>query len=184
MDKIIFGLVGQMSSGKDTVANYIVEKYGGISVSFSKPLRDILDRLYMPHTRENMSFLAQSLIDRFGSDILSKTIATEIGRSDKQMFILPNIRRESDYLHLKDKHRFILVGINTDIRTCYERMVERNQNPDDITKTWEQFQEDLKLSTEVEIVGLVQKSSIKLNNNGTFQELYKQVDEMVSSLIK
>ncbi len=184
MDKIIFGLVGQMSSGKDTVANYIVEKYGGVSVSFSKPLRDILDRLYMPHTRENMSFLAQSLIDRFGGDILSKTIATEIARSDKSIFILPNIRRESDYLHLKDNPGFILVGINTEIRTCYERMVGRNQNPDDITKTWEQFQKDLQLSTEVDIAGLVEKAPVKLDNNGTFQDLYKQVDEMVSNYLK
>jgi dephospho-CoA kinase len=180
--KIIIGLAGQISSGKDTIANYVVEKYGGVSVSFSQPLRDILDRLYMPHTRENLSFLAQSLIDKFGGDILSKTIATEIEKSDKKIFVLPNIRRESDYFHLKDNPGFVLVGVNTDLRTCYDRLVKRNQNTDDQTKTWEQFQKDLQLSTEVAIAGLIEKASVKIDNNGTFEELYKQVDELIAKL--
>ncbi len=180
--KIIIGLAGQISSGKDTIANYVAEKYGGVSVSFSQPLRDILDRLYMPHTRENLSFLAQCLIDKFGGDILSKTIATEIEKSDKKIFVLPNIRRESDYFHLKDNPGFVLVGVNTELRTCYDRLVKRNQNTDDQTKTWEQFQKDLQLSTEVAIAGLIEKAPVKIDNNGTFEELYKQVDELIAKL--
>ena len=183
MKKIIIGLAGQIASGKDTVAAYLAEKYNSVTVSFSAPLRAILDRLYMPIDREHLSGLAQCLIDKFGTDVLSKTIAKEIEASDKQIFVLPNIRREADYSQLEHNQGFILVGINTDLKTCYERLVKREQNEDDKNKTWEQFQKDLQLSTEVSISGLIKKSSIKLDNNGSPEDLYQQIDKMMAGLL-
>jgi len=184
MAKIIIGLAGQIASGKDTVAEYVKQKYDGVTISFSQPLRDILNRLYLPIDRIHMSKLAQALVDKFGTGILSKTIATEIDRSDKNIFILPNIRREGDYEALKDHPGFMLVGINTDIKKCYERLIKRGQNEDDKSKTWEQFQKDLTLSTEVEITSLIQKSQTNIDNNGSFDDLYVQVDEIIGKYIK
>jgi dephospho-CoA kinase len=184
MAKIIIGLAGQIASGKDTVAEYVKQKYGGVTISFSQPLRDILNRLYLPIDRTHMSGLAQCIIDKFGNDTLSKTIATEIEKSNKKVFILPNIRREGDYEAFKNNPGFILVGINTDTKKCYERLIKRGQNEDDKTKTWEQFQKDLTLSTEVSIAGLIEKSKIKLDNNGSLEDLYKQVDRLIEENLK
>lgn len=183
-DKIVIGLAGQISSGKDTIANYISEKYGGISMSFSQPLRDILNRAYLPINRANMSWLAQTFIDHFGGDVISNIVGKEVEASDKKIFILPNIRREDDMAYFKDWPGYVLIGINTDLRTCYDRLIKRSQNVDDQTKTWEQFQKDLQLSTEVSIDGLIKKSKIKIDNNGTFEELYKQIDNLVDKLTK
>lgn len=182
MDKIIIGMAGQMSSGKDTIANYIVEKYGGVSLSFSQPLRDILNRAFLPIDRSNLVWLGQTLVDRFGSDILSKIISKEIEKSDKKIFILPNIRREGDVSCFKDWPEYILIGVQTDPKISYERLIKRSQNTDDQIKTWEQFQKDLQLSTEVEIENLIQKSSIQINNNGSLEELYQQIDKIIEKL--
>ena len=76
-----------------------------------------------------------------------------------------------------------MVGINTDLKNCYERLIKRGQNEDDKNKTWEQFQKDLQLSTEVSIAGLIKKSTIKLDNNGSLEDLYKQIDKMMSDLL-
>lgn len=184
MSKIIFGLAGPIASGKDTIADYLVKKYGAGKVSFSQSLRDILNRLFLPIDRAHMSGLAQALIDQFGGDILSQVVAKEIEKSGKNIFVLPNIRRESDYSALEHFPGFVLVGIETELRTCYERLVKRNQNADDQSKTWEQFQKDLTLSTEVKIPDLVKKSKYKINNDGSLEDLYKQVDELVKKLAK
>jgi dephospho-CoA kinase len=53
---------------------------------------------------------------------------------------------------------------------------------DDIGKTWEDFQKDLKLSTEVEIAALVKKADYQLDNNGTKEDLFKQVDSLITKL--
>ena len=181
-DKIVIGLAGQISSGKDTIADYIVKKYGGVSLSFSQPLRDILNRAFQPIDRANLVWLGQTLVDRFGTDILSKIIYKEIESSDKKIFVLPNIRREGDVSCFKDLPGYILIGVETDPKICYERLVKRSQNVDDQVKTWEQFQKDLQLSTEVTIDGLIKKSSIQINNNGSLEDLYKQVDKMIEEL--
>lgn len=184
MNKLVIGLAGQIASGKDTVADYVKLKYDGETVSFSQPLRDILNRLYLPIDRIHMSKLSKALTDTFGGDVLSKTIATEIEKSDKKIFILPNIRREADYAHLIHNPGFVLVGLNTDAKIRYERLVKRGQNEDDKTKTWEQFQKDAELSTEVTIAPLIEKSKIKLDNNGSLEDLYKQVDKLITDNLK
>ena len=83
--KIIIGLVGEMVSGKDTVANYLTKKYHSQTISFSQPLRDILDRLYLPQTRINLANLGIILRREFGQDILAKTIVSEIKTSPKNI---------------------------------------------------------------------------------------------------
>jgi hypothetical protein len=43
MDKYIkIAFAGEMGSGKDTAVDYIISKYGGIKISFAKPIYDIL----------------------------------------------------------------------------------------------------------------------------------------------
>lgn len=182
MSKIILALAGQISSGKDTIADYVVEKYGGVSLSFSQPLRDILNRARLPIDRVNMSWLAQTLVDRFGNDTLSKIVGKDIEASDKKIFVLPNIRREGDVSYFKNWPGYILIGVKTDPKVCYERLTKRSQNVDDQTKTWEQFQKDLQLSTEVAIEDLIKKSSIQIDNNNTKEDLYKQIDEIIKKL--
>jgi len=181
-DKIVIGLAGQIASGKDTIADYIVKKYGGVSLSFSQPLRDILKRVFMPIDRANLVWLGQTLVDRFGTDILSKIISKEIESSDKKIFVLSNIRREGDVSCFKDWPRYILIGVETDPKICYDRLVKRSQNEDDKTKTWEQFQKDLQLSTEVSIDGLIKKSSVQINNNGSLEDLHQQIDKIIEKI--
>ena len=75
MNKIIIGFIGKLSSGKGTACSYLVEKYQAQIVMFSQSLRDILDRVYLSHTRENMQKLSQILREHFSQDILANIAA-------------------------------------------------------------------------------------------------------------
>lgn len=180
--KIIIGLVGEIASGKDTVALYLKKKYHSQTISFSQPLRDILDRIYLPQTRENMSNLGTDLRARFGQDILAKTIGKEIETSKNKIFVLPNVRLMGDIVYLKSMPGFILINIIADPQTRFERLKKRNQNPDDKTKTWQQFLTDAKLHTEKAIRGVAKKATIKIDNNGNFKELYEQIEKIMKRI--
>lgn len=184
MPKIILGLAGEIASGKDTVAAYLKKKYGSETVSFSQPLRDIADRLYLPQSRENLVWLGNDLRARFGQDILAKAVGEEVKQSQKKIIVLPNVRLPQDIKFLKKLPGFYLVAINTDAKIRYARLTKRRQNTDDQTKTWAQFLKDSKLPTEIKIRGLAKKAKYKIDNNGTFIELNKQIDEIIRDIKK
>ena len=183
-NKIIIGLVGEMASGKDTVATYLKDKYDSETISFSRPVRNILDLLCLPQSRENMAALGDVLRAQFGQDILSRAICQEVIKSPNTIIALPNVRLESDIKYLKDIPGFVLVGINTDRKVCYERLIKRGQNPDDQGKTWEQFLQDHELYTEIHILDLIKKARYQLDNNGTREELYNQIEKMLTEIKK
>ena len=183
-EKIIIGLVGEIASGKDTVADYLAKKYHSQTISFSQPLRDVLDRLYLPQNRVNMANLGIILREKFGQDTLEKVIDQEIKNSPKKIVCLPNIRLKSDMVKLKKLKHFILIGLATDPKIRYQRILKRAQNTDDKNKTWAEFLKDSKLSTETEIRNIAKTAKFKIDNNGSYKNLYGQIDDLMAKILK
>lgn len=179
MDRKIFGLTGLMACGKGTVAKYLVEKNGAAGFRFSTIVRDILDRLYLPQSRENFQKMVPILLEGFGTDLLSKIMAQDVMKSDKKIIVIDGIRRFPDIEHLKKIPGFKLVAIEVDAKIRYQRLVARGENAGDSEKTWEQFLEEHKAATEIDIPKLMEAADIKINNNGSIEELYKQLDNLV-----
>jgi dephospho-CoA kinase len=61
-------------------------------------------------------------------------------------------------------------------------LTKRRQNTDDASKTAMQFEKDAQLETEVGIRDLKERADFVINNDGTLEDLEKQVDEMVIAL--
>jgi dephospho-CoA kinase len=183
-NKLIIGLIGEMGSGKDTVADYIGKKYKSQSISFSQPLRDILDRIYLPQSRKNMVALGTLLRKQFGNNLIAKTIIEEIGDSKAKIVCLPNVRLKEDITKLKKLDNFLLISIEAEPKTRYTRITKRSQNSDDKTKTWKQFLTDSKLLTEIGIKNLAKKAQFNLDNNGNYRQLYVQIDEAMKQIKK
>ena len=179
MEKRIFGLTGLMACGKGTVAKYLVEKYDAESFRFSTIVRDVLDRLYLPQSRENFQKIVPILLDGFGTDLLSKIMAQDVMKSDKNIIVIDGIRRFPDIEHLKKIPGFKLVAIEVEAKTRYQRLVARGENAGDAEKTWEQFLEEHKAATEIDIPKLMASADIKIDNNGSVEDLYKQLDGLI-----
>jgi len=94
--KIIIGFVGEIASGKDTAVMYLVKKYHASQYKFSGILRDILNRLYLELSRENLQKISQVLRENFSQDILSKVIASDVQADNNAIVIVNGIRRASD----------------------------------------------------------------------------------------
>jgi len=182
MQKIILGISGEIASGKDTVGKYIAEKYGALSLRFSQPLRDMLDRLHLEQNRENMARLSLYLRKAFGEDIFSKVILSEAKKSQSGLVVVDGIRRSPDILHLENEKHFYFVYVETSSEARYERLIQRHQNTDDTTKTTAQFEKDALLETETQVRDLKERADFVINNNGTLEELYAQIDQIVEKL--
>lgn len=185
MPKIILGFAGHIASGKDVCKKYIMDKYGASSHRYSTVLRDILNRIYAPINRNNMQDLSLDLRNRFGSDILARVIIEDINRDEHEIVIIDGIRRLEDVTSLIDKFPDLcIISIEVDAEIRYERSVKRNENAGDAEKTFEQFSADDKKEAELEIPTVMAAAKYKLNNNGTFEELYAQIDKIIAEIKK
>lgn len=182
--KIILGITGEMASGKDTVTKYIVEKYSAKRFMFSDPLRDILDRLHLPQVRVNLASLSHTLRQTFGEDILAHVIENDAKKDKHELVVIDGIRRVSDIDLVRKLPEFTLVYVEADMERRYNRLTGRHQNVDDQTKTFDEFKQDHLLETELSIPPLRVDAKYIINNDGTLEELYEQVDKVIVELRK
>ncbi len=180
MEKRIIALTGHISSGKTTVANYLADKFNGTIYGFSGPLRDILKRLYLPLDRTNMANLSEIIRSQFGSDLISRTIAMDIEEDPCNFIILEGIRRDPDLETMRDLPGFQLIAVTADSKLRWERMTKRGQNTDDHSKTYEQFLNDEQSESDRTIPKVMAHAEVTIDNNGTLEELYAQVDKIFS----
>ena len=179
-DKIILGFTGLMACGKGTAAKYLAEKYNADTFRFSTMLRDVLDRLYLPKSRKNFQIISPLLSETFGQDLMAKVMAKDVENADSRIIAIDGMRRPADIEYLKKMSGFRMVAIDVEAKIRYERLKDRAENSGDQEKTWEQFQKEHEAETEIYIPELMKQADVTVNNDGTLEELYKQLDKLIT----
>ncbi len=184
MSKIIIGLVGQIACGKGAAKKYLAQKYNIEDCRFSTPLRDVVKRLDISESRENLQKISTVLRGAFGEDLLAKVIAKDASNLDSDIVIVDGVRRMADIKYLKDLPNFYLIRVDADPQIRYERMKNRNENAGDKDKTYEQFLADQNNEAEKEIPVVMDFAKLKIDNSGTLDELYYQTDKIIGDILK
>ncbi|MFH0853990.1 MAG: AAA family ATPase [bacterium] len=180
--KIILGFVGELAGGKGTSCDYLIKKYGAGYHRFSTILRDVLKRLYIETSRENMQKISTVLRKNFSEDILARVIADDVKNDPHQVVAVDGVRREADIKYLREIEGFHLVYITADIEKRFERIKKRDENPDDAGKTFEQFKLDHLGEADLEIPLVGAKANFKIDNNGTIEKLYAQIEKILGKI--
>jgi dephospho-CoA kinase len=179
MSKIILGFVGDLAGGKGTIANYLKENYGVNAYRFSTMLRDILDRVYVDQSRDNMQTLSTFLRENYGQDVMSKVIAKDVEHDTNDLVVVEGIRRPTDITYLSEIPGFHLIYITADPKIRWERLVKRAENPGDTEKTYEEFLEDEQAEADRLIKELGAQAEITINNDRTMDELFAQLEKIL-----
>ncbi len=182
MKKITLGFIGRLASGKGTVTAYLKEKYGCNTYRFSTMLRDVLDRMYIEKSRENLQKISKILREHFSQDIMSRVIAEDVKKDTGDLVVVDGVRRPSDITYLEKDPSFRLVFIDAEPKTRWQRLVKRNENPGDDTKTFETFTIEDNAESEQEIANLGAQAHYTIDNNGDMGSLYLQVDEILNKI--
>jgi len=179
MAKIILGITGEIACGKGTIASHLAKEYQAGTHRFSTMLRDVLDRMYIEQTRENIATLSTILRKNYGEDVMAKTMMREAEDDKNEIVIIDGVRRLADIKYLQELPHFKLVYIEADMQKRYERIIKRGENTDDIGKTFEEFQKEHELETELQIRDLKNYANYVVDNNGTYTDLYEQIDKII-----
>lgn len=180
--KVIIGLTGQIACGKGVIKKFLIEKYNASDYRFSTILRDILIRLNIEQSRENIMKVSTFLRQTFGEDILAKVMANDVKKDETNFIVIDGIRRLADIKYLKDVPGFFLVSVEASEDIRYDRVVKRNENPGDDKKTFEEFLQDDIAETEEQIPETMKNANLKIDNNGTWDELWEQIHQLVKKI--
>ncbi len=178
--KLILGFVGQIASGKGTATEYLRQKHNASAYRFSTILRDVLNRLFLDVSRKNLQKISQALREYFGEDTLAKVMAEDVKKDNNNLIAIDGIRRPDDFKYLKEMPGFALIHISADMEKRYERITKRWENNDDKSKTYEQFKADHLGEAELKIKEIASQADYTIDNNGALEELYSQLDKIIS----
>lgn len=185
MAQIILGVAGEIGAGKDTVTSYITETHGAKYYRYSSILKDILKRLHLPYDRVSLANLAEALRAYFGENILSRTLVADAENdADAEIIVFDGIRKVAELEFLKTSPSFRFIFVDAEMQKRYERLVKRGEKSDDTGKTMEQFMKDHEHAADNVIPKLREYADVVIDNNGTLDDLYKQIDDAILKLKK
>ncbi len=176
---LVIGLSGRIGSGKGTVAEYLKKKYKAQQFVYSDILGDVLKRLHIEVTRENLQKLGKSLRAELGSDVLVNAMKGDLEDAKSEMRLIDGLRysNEVDMLHTFPHNTLIFVDAPLEIR--YERAKKRAEKGEEVMSL-DEFKEREKATTEKEIEKVRKSADYVIENTESIEDLHKRIDELMN----
>lgn len=178
--KIVIGLVGETGSGKDTVANYLHEKYGAQLMRFADPIKEALNIFFEKSSKEDQQWLYLEFSQRFGRDVLAKALRKKVEAAEG-LVVVNGVRMPTDYDFIKSFPNSYLLYTTVEQEIRWKRVIGRQEKSDD-SMSFEKFQEIEKAETEVHIPEIGAKADFLIRNEKDLEFLLKSVDEIMSKV--
>lgn len=178
--KKIIGLVGETGSGKDTFCRIVEKNYSSVlSLRFSEVLSSVLGLFFNEIKKEDQQWLANSLRDRFGEDILIKGVDKKIKNANEEVVIVNGIRVKEEFDFIKSINGKV-VYITLDVKKRWERVKDRGERKDD-NVAYEDFLKIDAGRTETQIKEIGEKADILIENSGDEKELEEKIIEVIKN---
>lgn len=165
MDIIIFGLMG---SGKTTIANYLVNKYDYFKCALGEKIHSEC-RLHGGETRQEMQDYGQAMREIFGENIWCDYLYNRYG--DKEKIVIEDARQVNEFYYFLSKG-YLPIGVITATNLRLERLQKRVSYVID--------PETFNHETEIQARKCVDMCDIKIYNNSTSEDLYKEIENKLS----
>ena len=176
---MIIGITGTLGAGKGTVVTYLIER-GFAHYSSSGLLVEILEERGEQIDRDSMARTARELRALDPAGVPKKNYARANLKKGVDA-IFESLHTPKEALFIKSVGGFIL-AVDADIETRYKRVVIRGSAKDNIS--YEKFLEQTKreeledeTATGHGIRGTMRLADFTLQNDGSVEELYAQIDE-------
>lgn len=160
-----------MGSGKTTVADYLVKNYKYFKCSLGEKIHSEC-KLHGNETREEMQQYGEMMRKIFGINVWCDYLYKKYGSQNK--IVIDDGRQIHEYLYFTRRNYFPIAVI-TDTNIRFERLKKRvnyNINP----KTFNH-------ETEQQARKCVDICNIKIYNNSSIDNLYKEIENKLGGLI-
>jgi len=181
---MIIGLTGKNAAGKGEIAEHL-KNNGFVYFSLSDGLRDEATKQGLNHSRDNLIKLGTEMREKLGNEILAAKINEKINKLQDKDVVVDSIRNPGEIEELRKNDGFILIGVHTDAKIRFERLLKRGRAGD--SKTFEEFEEHESRENNNEGSGQQLDNCFEMadkiiNSNGTIEEANNNLDKYIDSL--
>lgn len=178
----IIGITGTFGAGKGTIVEYLIDK-GFTHYSASGFITEEIMRRGLPVNRDSMIEVANDLRAKNSPSYIIEELykrAAAVGDDA----VIESIRTLGEAESLQGKGDFILLAVDAGRSVRYERILKRASEKDNVS--FEEFcdREDKEMQsadpTKQNISAVMTLANYRLSNDGTKEELFKQLDEILN----
>ena len=196
--QMIIGLTGLARSGKDTVANYLSNKYGFAHLDFA---RDALfaeaDKRGVEKDKMSLSVLGDELRQESGRAVLAKIINSKIQqdkpikttisslkKEDKvkqeKSYAITGFRSPEEVDLIRNEHLdFVLIEVSANPVIRFKRRTDKDPDNEELFNARDKRDIYNKGLGEV-----LKMADYKVLNEDSFEELYLLVDDLMKKIVK
>lgn len=179
---IIIGITGTIGAGKGTVVEYLVKNNGFKHFSARDLIVEEVNKRGLENTRDNMVVVANDLRQKYGSGYVADELYRRASVSGDNC-IIESIRTVGEIESLNNKGNFILLAVDAEPRTRFERILVRKTMTDNVS--FDKFLEDENKEMESDdpnkqnLKKCIQIADFVIDNNGTLNELHSKIEEIL-----
>lgn len=177
----IIGITGTLGAGKGTVVDYLKTK-GFAHYSAREFITREIERRRLPVVRDNMVVVANDLRTTHSPSYIIESLYGEAAHSGTDA-VIESIRTEGEAQALRARGNFYLLSVDAYPQLRYDRILLRGSETDKIS--FEKFLADEALEMHAtdpnkqNLARCIELADYKLTNNGTREDLYGQVDDIL-----
>ncbi len=176
----IIGITGTLGAGKGTIVDYLTKHHGFLHFSVRGYLTKIIEQRGLELNRDSLVAVANELREKNTPSFIAEELYREASEAVKDC-IIESIRTVGEVNALRSKGNFCLFAVDADQKLRYSRIVERASATDKINfETFADNEAREMNSTDPNKQNLgacMQLADFTFTNDGSFDELYRQVDE-------
>ncbi|MDD5566990.1 MAG: AAA family ATPase [Patescibacteria group bacterium] len=181
---MIIGITGTLGAGKGTVVEYLKKK-GYKHYSVREFLLKQIRKLGLPENRDSMVMVANDLRKKYSPSYIAEELYKEAEKADGNC-VIESLRAPREVEALKNKDRFYLLAVDAELKIRFERIKKRNSETDAVN--FEEFVENEQREmnstdpTKPNISRCMTMADFVIDNNGSFDELYAKIDEILEKI--
>ncbi len=184
---VIIGITGTLGAGKGTIVDYLLQKRNFSHYSVRAFLIDEITKLGLPINRDSMVSVANHLRQKYNPAYIVEELYKGAIQNKKNA-VIESIRTPGEIDMLTAKENFYLLAVDAEPKLRYNRIKLRQSETDNIS--FDTFIENEKREmmnddpNKQNLSKCIERADFVINNNGTIDELFIQLDTIFRNIEK
>lgn len=183
---LIIGITGTLGAGKGTIVDFLVEEKGLVHFSVRGFISEEIVRRGLPVNRDSMVVVANDLRAQHSPSYIVDQLYEQALIGGKNC-VIESIRTPGEVDSLRSKGNFVLLAVDADPQSRYNRIVARNSETDRVSyQTFienEQREMNSGDPNKQNLRQCIRMADHVLENNNSIIDLQVQIEAIISLLL-